>query len=114
MTQTNRTAETDNGGTSGFACHEIGRIPAVSVRCSSKSDQKTKRRKGEIMGKFMKFGVVVAVVLCAAGAFASNFRVADQIYVPAAGHIASSKTFITDVFISNLETFSVDVSVMFV
>jgi len=66
------------------------------------------------MGKFMKFGVVVAVMLCAAGAFASNFRVADQVYVPAAGHIASSKTFITDVFISNLEAFNVDVSVMFV
>jgi hypothetical protein len=66
------------------------------------------------MGKFMKFGVVVAVMLCAAGAFASNFRVADQVYVPAAGHIASSKTFISDVFLSNVESFSVDVSVMFV
>jgi hypothetical protein len=66
------------------------------------------------MGKFMKFGVIVAVMLCAAGAFASNFRVADQVYVPAAGHIASSRTFLTDVFISNLETDSVDVSVMFI
>ena len=47
------------------------------------------------MGKFMKFGVVVAVMLCAAGAFASNFRIADQVYVPAAGHIASSRTFIS-------------------
>jgi len=66
------------------------------------------------MGKFMKFGVVVAVMLCAAGAFASNFRVADQVYVPAAGHIASSRTFLSDVFISNLEDDSVDVSVMFI
>lgn len=67
------------------------------------------------MGKFMKMGVVVAVMLCAAGAFASNFRVADQVYVPAAGHIAnSSKTFITDLFISNLTADNVDVSVTFV
>jgi len=66
------------------------------------------------MGKFMKFGVVVAVMLCAAGAFASNFRVADQVYVPAAGHIASSRTFLTDVYISNVTDDSVDVSVMFI
>ena len=68
------------------------------------------------MGKFMKFGVVVAVMLCAAGAFASNFRVADQVYVPIAGHAAGSggKTFVTDVFISNLSSDSVDVSVSFV
>jgi hypothetical protein len=66
------------------------------------------------MGKFMKFGVAVAVMLCAAGAFASNFRVADQVYVPAAGHIASSRTFLTDVFISNVTDDSVDVSVMFI
>jgi hypothetical protein len=65
------------------------------------------------MGKFMKFGVVVAVMLCAAGAFASNFRVADQVYVPAAGHIASSRTFITDVFLTNIEDDAVDVSVLF-
>ncbi len=65
------------------------------------------------MGKFMKFGVVVAVMLCAAGAFASNFRAADQVYVPAAGHIASSRTFVSDVFISNLEDDAVDVSVLF-
>ena len=66
------------------------------------------------MGKFMKIGVVMAVMLCAAGAFASNFRVADQVYVPAAGHIASSRLFLTDVYISNLEDDSVDVSVMFI
>lgn len=66
------------------------------------------------MGKFMKFGVAVAVMLCAAGAFASNFRVADQVYVPVAGHLASSRTFLTDVFISNVTDDSVDVSVMFI
>jgi len=65
------------------------------------------------MGKFMKFGVVVAVMLCAAGAFASNFRVADQVYVPAAGHVASSRTFITDVFLTNTADDAVDVSVLF-
>jgi hypothetical protein len=66
------------------------------------------------MGKFMKFGVAVAVMLCAAGAFASNFRVADQVYVPVAGHIQTSRTFLTDVFISNVTDDSVDVSVMFI
>ena len=66
------------------------------------------------MGKFMKIGVVVAVMLCAAGAFASNFRVADQVYVPVAGHVASSRLFLTDVYISNLEDDSVDVSVMYI
>jgi hypothetical protein len=65
------------------------------------------------MGKFMKFGVVVAVMLCAAGAFASNFRVADQVYVAAIGHIASSRTFISDVFLTNVEDDAVDVSVLF-
>lgn len=66
------------------------------------------------MGKFMKMGVVVAVMLCAAGAFASNFRVADQVYVPVAGHIASSRLFLTDLYISNVEDDSVDVSVMYI
>src|ERR1043165_9530640 len=66
------------------------------------------------MGKFMKFGVVVAVMLCAAGAFASNFRVADQVYVPVAGHILTSRLFLTDVYLSNVEDDSVDVSAMFI
>lgn len=68
------------------------------------------------MGKFMKMGVALASMLCAAGAFANNFRVSDQVYVPVAGHAAGSggKTFVTDVFISNLESDSVDVSVTYV
>lgn len=68
------------------------------------------------MGKFMKMGVAVAVMLCAAGAFANNFRVSDQVYVPVAGHAAGSggKTFVTDIFISNVETDSVDVSVTYI
>src|SRR5437870_2167369 len=78
------------------------------------SQIKNQCRKGEIMGKFMKMGVVLAVMLSAAGAFASNFRVADQVYVPVAGHIASSRLFLTDVYISNVEDDSVDVSVMYI
>ena len=69
------------------------------------------------MGKFMKLGVALAVMLCAAGAFANNFRVSDQVYVPAAGHTANAtKTFVTDVFISNVATENddVDVSVTYV
>ena len=54
-----------------------------------------------------------AMALIAAGAMASNFRVADQVYVPAAGHLAGgSGTFISDVFISNVTTDSVSVSVI--
>ena len=46
---------------------------------------------------------VAAAMFVAVGAFASNFRVADQVYVPAAGHIVGgSQLFISDVFISNL------------
>jgi hypothetical protein len=68
------------------------------------------------MGKFMKVGVALASMLCAAGAFANNFRVSDQVYVPVAGHAAGSggKTFVTDVFISNVESESVDVSVTYI
>jgi hypothetical protein len=59
--------------------------------------------------------VVAAIILfVAAGAMASNFRAADQVYVPAAGHLAGgSGTFISDVFISNLSTDSVSVSVIY-
>ncbi|HLQ44653.1 MAG TPA: hypothetical protein VK137_07995 [Planctomycetaceae bacterium] len=58
--------------------------------------------------------VAAAIVFVAAGAMASNFRVADQVYVPAAGHIGgSSGTFISDVFISNLSTDPVSVSVIY-
>ena len=57
---------------------------------------------------------VAAVMFVAVGAFASNFRVADQVYVPAAGHIVGgSQLFISDVFISNLTSDPVSVSVIF-
>jgi hypothetical protein len=58
--------------------------------------------------------VAVAIMFIAAGAMASNFRAADQVYVPVAGHAAgSSGTFISDVFISNLTGDTVSVSVIF-
>jgi hypothetical protein len=60
-----------------------------------------------------KLGVAAALALCAVGASASNFRGGDQIYVPAVGHTqGSSGTFISDVYISNLSSDSVDVSVL--
>jgi hypothetical protein len=66
------------------------------------------------MFKVKQLTVAAAVVLFAGAAMASNFRAADQVYVPAAGHISSSSaTFISDVFISNLSDQSVDVSVIF-
>ncbi len=66
----------------------------------------------EIMLK-LKSLVLVAVLFVAAGAMASNFRVADQVYVPIAGHAAgSSGTFISDVFISNVTADTVSVSVI--
>lgn len=62
-----------------------------------------------------KLGVAAALMLCAFGASASNFRAADQVYVPVAGHAAgSSGTFISDAFIANLSGDSVDVAVIYV
>lgn len=61
-----------------------------------------------------KLGIAAALILCAFGASASNFRGADQVYVPAAGHASgSSGTFISDVYIANLSGDEVDVSVIF-
>lgn len=62
-----------------------------------------------------KLGVAAALSLCAFSAMASNFRGADQIYVPAAGHLGgASGTFLSDVYISSLETTDeVDVSVIY-
>lgn len=61
-----------------------------------------------------KIAIAAAMTLCAAGAYASNFRAADQVYLPVAGHLAgSSGVFISDVYVSNLSTDPVDVSVVF-
>jgi len=66
------------------------------------------------MGKF-KTGVIAAMLLCGTSVFANNFRGGDQVYVPAVGHLGGAgTTFVSDIFISNLETDSaVDVSVTF-
>ncbi len=65
------------------------------------------------MFKVKQLGVAAAITLFAGVAMASNFRAADQVYVPAAGHISSSSaTFVSDIFISNLSDDSVDVSVI--
>jgi hypothetical protein len=59
--------------------------------------------------------VAVAMMLVAAGAMASNFRAADQVYVPAAGHLAgASGTFISDMFVANLSTDPVSISIIFI
>jgi hypothetical protein len=59
-------------------------------------------------------GAMAALILCAFNGMASNFRAADQVYVPAAGKVAgSSGTFITDLFISNVSADAVTVSVIY-
>ncbi|MGZ8708883.1 MAG: hypothetical protein ACXW28_01555 [Thermoanaerobaculia bacterium] len=66
------------------------------------------------MFKLEKFAVVAALVFFAFNGMASNFRAADQVYIPAAGKIAgSSGTFISDVFIANVTTDTVTVSVIY-
>jgi hypothetical protein len=59
------------------------------------------------MLKLKQYVVTAAAVLAAAGAMASNFRAADQIYLPIAGKVS---TFKTDVFISNLSSDPVTVT----
>jgi hypothetical protein len=62
-----------------------------------------------------KIGVAAALILCAFSASASNFRAADQVYVPVAGHASgSSGLFVSDAYISNLSSDTVDVSVIYV
>ncbi|MEA2237970.1 MAG: hypothetical protein QOC81_2694 [Thermoanaerobaculia bacterium] len=66
------------------------------------------------MFKVKQLGVAAAIALFAGAAMASNFRAADQVYIPAAGHIVGgSATFVSDVFISNLSDDAVDVSVIY-
>jgi hypothetical protein len=57
---------------------------------------------------------VAAMLLVAGSAMASNFRAADQVYVPAAGHFnASGGTFISDVILQNMSSDPVTVSVIY-
>lgn len=66
------------------------------------------------MQNLKKVAVAAVIALSSVSAMASNFRAADQVYVPAAGYLqGSSGTFISDVFISNLSSDAVDVSVVF-
>jgi len=66
------------------------------------------------MLKLQKLVVAAAASVFAFSAMANNFRAADQVYVPNAGHVAGgSGTFISDVFVSNLSSDSVTVSVIF-
>jgi len=53
--------------------------------------------------------VATALTMCAAGAYASNFRGADQVYIPTAGRIVqpTNNTFISDVQLANLDRKSV-------
>lgn len=67
------------------------------------------------MFKAKRLAIAATLALSAVSAMASNFRAADQVYVPAAGRtVGASGTFITDVFVANVEEVSVDVSVVYV
>src|SRR5688500_13421048 len=62
-----------------------------------------------------KIGIAAALMLCAFGASESNFRGADQVYVPVAGHAGgSSGLFISDAYLANLTGDIVDVAVIYV
>jgi hypothetical protein len=66
------------------------------------------------MFNLKKFAVAAALTLVATAAMASNFRAADQVYLPIAGHIGGgSGLFISDVFLSNLESDNVTVSLIY-
>ncbi|HUP45674.1 MAG TPA: hypothetical protein VM779_09195 [Thermoanaerobaculia bacterium] len=66
------------------------------------------------MSRVKQFAMAAALVLIASGAMASSFRVADQVYIPVAGHInASGGTFISDVVVANMSSQPVTVSVIF-
>jgi hypothetical protein len=66
------------------------------------------------MFKLKNWGIAAALALSTAAAMASNFRAADQVYLPIGGHIAGGNAlFISDVFLTNLSTDTVTVSVIF-
>ena len=55
--------------------------------------------------------IAAALLLAPIGAQASNFRAADQVYIPIAGHAAGgSGVFVTDAYLSNLTADTVSVS----
>jgi hypothetical protein len=66
------------------------------------------------MFKAKIWGVAAAMMIVAFGAMASNFRVADQVYLPIAGHVSNlTTTFVSDVFISNLSPDAVQISIIY-
>jgi hypothetical protein len=61
-----------------------------------------------------KLTIAAAMTLVAAGAYASNFRGGDQVYVPAAAHFqGAAGIFISDVYIANLDDEPVTVTVIY-
>ena len=63
-----------------------------------------------------KLLIATALTMCAAGAYASNFRGADQVYIMTAGRIvqpAPGTTFISDVQLANLTADTVVISVIY-
>ena len=66
------------------------------------------------MFRIKQLVTAAAVVLVAGSAMASNFRAADQVYLPVAGHInASGGIFVSDVTVSNVTSDPVTVSVIY-
>jgi hypothetical protein len=66
------------------------------------------------MFKFKNWGIAAALALTTAGAMASNFRAGDQIYLPIGGHIqGGAALFVSDVFLTNLSSDPVTVSIIF-
>jgi hypothetical protein len=66
------------------------------------------------MFKLKNLAVAAVLTISAVGAMASNFRAADQVYLPIGGHaVGGSGLFVSDLFISNLETDSVTVSMIY-
>lgn len=59
--------------------------------------------------------IAAAMMVSAAGAYASNFRGADQVYIPTAGRIVqpTNNSFISDVQLANLTADTVVVSVIY-
>ena len=61
-----------------------------------------------------KLAVAAALTLFAVSAGASNFRGADQVYIPAAGNFqGGSGRFVSDVYLANLSSEEVDISVIY-
>src|SRR5260370_1440813 len=66
------------------------------------------------MFNLKQWGIAAALSLVAAGAMASNFRAADQVYLPIGGHVqGASGIFVSDVFLTNLSSDTVTVTMIF-